>query len=210
MFRQLLTPVADSLSLSFLVAILPVLTVLVLLGVVRRPAWQASLAGLAVGLILAVAVWSLPVHLAANAVLNGVVFALWPVMWIVVNALLLYNIAVEFRTLRRLPLLDSRPFAERPAYRARRDRFLLRGAARRHCGLRHSDRNHVLAPDPGRVSGARGFGLRVDLQYRARRIRGARRSRHGARRGNRTRLRERWAPWSGGSCRSSPSSCRFT
>jgi lactate permease len=95
MFRQLLTPVADSLPLSFIVATLPVLTVLVLLGVVRRPAWQASLAGLVVGLILAVAVWSLPAELAANSVLNGVVFALWPVMWIVVNALLLYNIAVE-------------------------------------------------------------------------------------------------------------------
>ncbi len=95
MFRQLLTPVAGSLPLSFLVATLPVLTVLVLLGVVRRPAWQASLAGLVVGLILAVAVWSLPITLTANAVLNGVVFALWPVMWIVVNALLLYNIAVE-------------------------------------------------------------------------------------------------------------------
>ena len=95
MFRQLLTPVADSLPLSFLVATLPVLTVLVLLGAVRRPAWQASLAGLVVGLILAVAVWSLPANLALNSVLNGVVFALWPVMWIVVNALLLYNIAVE-------------------------------------------------------------------------------------------------------------------
>jgi lactate permease len=111
MFRQLLTPVADSLSLSFLVALLPVLTVLVLLGVVRRPAWQASLAGLVVGLILAVAVWSLPVHLAANAVLNGVVFALWPVMWIVVNALLLYNIAVESGRFEafRLWILDHLP-----------------------------------------------------------------------------------------------------
>jgi len=95
MFRQMLTPVAGSLPLSFLVAALPVLTVLVLLGVVRRPAWQASLAGLIVGLILAVAVWSLPTNLAVNSVLNGVVFALWPVMWIVVNALLLYNVAVE-------------------------------------------------------------------------------------------------------------------
>ena len=95
MFRQLLTPVGESLPLSFLVAALPVLTVLVLLGVVRRPAWQASLAGLVVGLILAVGVWSLPGNLAASSVLNGVVFALWPVMWIVVNALLLYNVAVE-------------------------------------------------------------------------------------------------------------------
>jgi lactate permease len=95
MFHQLLTPVAGSLVLSFVVAALPVLTVLVLLGVLRRPAWQASLAGLVVGLIVATAIWDLPPGLAVASVLNGVVFALWPVMWIVVNALLLYNIAVE-------------------------------------------------------------------------------------------------------------------
>ena len=95
MFRQLLTPVADSLPLSFVVAALPVVTVLVLLGVMRRPAWQSSLAGLVVGLVIAIAVWSLPVSLALNSIANGAVFALWPVMWIVVNALLLYNIAVE-------------------------------------------------------------------------------------------------------------------
>src|SRR5271154_6294490 len=97
MFHQLLTPVADSLPLSFIVAALPVLTVLVLLGVLRRPAWQSSLAGLVVGLIIATAVWGLPASLAFNSIANGAVFALWPVMWIVVNALLLYNIAVESR-----------------------------------------------------------------------------------------------------------------
>src|SRR5271169_6898230 len=95
MFRQLLTPVADNLPLSFIVAALPVLTVLLLLGVMRRPAWQSSLAGLVVGLVIAIAVWGLPASLALNSIANGVVFALWPVMWIVVNALLLYNIAVE-------------------------------------------------------------------------------------------------------------------
>ena len=95
MFKQLLTPVAGSLPLSFIVAALPVAVVLVLLGVLRRPAWQASLAGLIIALIIAIGIWSLPVNLAINSVANGVVFALWPVMWIVVNALLLYNIAVE-------------------------------------------------------------------------------------------------------------------
>jgi lactate permease len=53
------------------------------------------LAGLVVGLIIAVTIWNMPVGLAVAAVLNGMVFALWPVMWIVVNALLLYNIAVR-------------------------------------------------------------------------------------------------------------------
>jgi len=95
MFHQLLTPVHDSLGLSFLVAVLPVLTVLLLLGVLRRPAWQAALAGLVVGLIIAVWPWQMPIGLALHSVLCGATFALWPVMWIVVNALLLYNIAVR-------------------------------------------------------------------------------------------------------------------
>ena len=94
MFKQLLTPVADSLPLSFLVAVLPILTVLLLLGVLRRPAWQVSLGGLAVGLATAIMVWKLPATLALSAVANGAVFALWPVMWIVLAALLVYNIAV--------------------------------------------------------------------------------------------------------------------
>jgi lactate permease len=93
-FKQLLTPVGDSLPLSFLVAALPIITVLVLLGVLRRPAWQASLGGLAVGLAVAMTAWRLPAKLALSAVANGAVFALWPVMWIVLAALLVYNIAV--------------------------------------------------------------------------------------------------------------------
>ncbi len=95
MFHQLLTPVGGSLTLSFLVAILPIATVLILLGVVKRPAWQAALAGLLVGLIIAIAVWDLPANIAFAALSNGAVFALWPVMWIVIAALFVYNIAVS-------------------------------------------------------------------------------------------------------------------
>ena len=94
MFNQPLTPVGDSLILSFLTAALPIATVLVALGVLRRPAWQASLAGLAIGLVIAVAGWKFPIGLALDSIAAGSVFALWPVMWIVFNALLLYNIAV--------------------------------------------------------------------------------------------------------------------
>ena len=94
MFAQLVTPVGGSLGLSFLIALLPILTVLLLLGVLRRPAWQAALSGLIVGLVVSVAVWNMPVGLALNSVANGAVFAVWPVMWVVVAALLLYNISV--------------------------------------------------------------------------------------------------------------------
>ena len=95
MFQQLLTPVGDSLALSFIVAALPVAVVLVMLGVLRRPAWQPAAAGLVVAFVIAVTAWGMPMNLAVNSVANGAVFALWPVMWIVVNALLLYNIAVK-------------------------------------------------------------------------------------------------------------------
>jgi lactate permease len=94
MFHQLLTPIGGSLPLSFAVAALPIAVVLVLLGVLRRPAWQASLAGLLVAFAIAILGWDLPVPLALDSAAAGAVFALWPVMWIVFNALLLYNIAV--------------------------------------------------------------------------------------------------------------------
>ena len=94
MFHQLLTPVGNSLALSFLVAVLPIATVLILLGVLKRPAWQAASAGLAIGLVVATTFWEMPLRLGLASAFNGAVFALWPVMWMVVNALLLYNVAV--------------------------------------------------------------------------------------------------------------------
>jgi len=94
MFHQLLTPVGDNLGLSFLVAILPIVTVLVLLGLLKRPAWQAALSGLIGALVIGVVIWQMPAGTAFAAAFNGAVFALWPVMWIVINALWVYNIAV--------------------------------------------------------------------------------------------------------------------
>jgi lactate permease len=95
MFPQLLAPVPGGLFPSFVVATLPIVTVLALLGILRRPAWQASLGGLIVGLLISVGIWRLPVGLAFSSIANGATFAVWPIMWIVVNALLLYNIAVK-------------------------------------------------------------------------------------------------------------------
>ena len=104
MFHQLLTPVGGSLPLSFVVAALPVVVVLVMLGVLRRPAWQAALSGVVVALIVAVTLWRMPAPMALNSTAAGMVFACWPVMWIVFNSLVLYNITVRtgrFDALRR-------------------------------------------------------------------------------------------------------------
>src|SRR6185369_2447773 len=94
MFHQLVTPIGGSLLWSCVIASIPIVTVLVLLGVFRRPAWQASSAGLAAGMILAIFAWKLPTTNAVSSVLAGGTFALIPVMWIVFNALILYNVTV--------------------------------------------------------------------------------------------------------------------
>ena len=93
MFQQLLTPIGNALLPSFIVAAIPIIVVLAMLGWLRRPAWQASLGGLIAGVVIAIVWWQFPVDLAFAAVANGVVFALWPVMWIVFAAILLYNVA---------------------------------------------------------------------------------------------------------------------
>src|SRR5947209_18180841 len=95
MFHQLLAPVANNLFLSFLVGLIPILVVLILLGVVRRPAWQAALAGLVVGFLIAITDWQMPIGLAANATLNGFVFPLLPVMLFGWNAMLVYTASVS-------------------------------------------------------------------------------------------------------------------
>jgi lactate permease len=95
MFHQLLTPIDDSLGASFCVAALPILALVLLLGVLRRPAWQAALAALVIAFVIAVGPWHMPLQPAIQSMLNGATFAVWPVMWLVFNGLLLYNIAVR-------------------------------------------------------------------------------------------------------------------
>jgi lactate permease len=97
-------PVAGSLGLSALVAALPLAVLFVLLGVVRMRAWLASLIGLAVALLIAVLAYGMPVPDALNSGLLGAAFGLFPIMWIVINAIWVYNLTVEtghFDVLRR-------------------------------------------------------------------------------------------------------------
>ncbi|KPV43450.1 lactate permease [Alicyclobacillus ferrooxydans] len=93
MFHQILLPVSGATLPSFLVGMIPILVVLVLLGIVKAPAWISALIGLVIGFIIAVTVWKIPGHLAFSAIGNGMVFALWPVMWIVFAAMWLYNLS---------------------------------------------------------------------------------------------------------------------
>lgn len=96
--------VGGSLLLSALLSALPLVTVFVLLGGFRLKAQWAALSGLAVALVVAVAGFGMPVGQSLLAAAHGAVFGLFPILWIVVNALWVYNMTVatgHFDVLRR-------------------------------------------------------------------------------------------------------------
>ncbi len=104
MYHQVLDPVSHSLGLTSIFAILPLLVLFVLLGIVRMKAQWASLITLGVAIVIAVAVYSMPVGQAFNSGAEGAAFGLFPIMWIVINALWIYNMSDEtghFAVLRR-------------------------------------------------------------------------------------------------------------
>jgi lactate permease len=103
-YTQDFNPVSDSLGLSAIFAVLPILTLFVLLGGMKMKAQWAALISLAVAMLVAIIVYSMPVGQTALSASEGAVFGFFPIMWIVIMALWIYNMTVEtgdFAVLRR-------------------------------------------------------------------------------------------------------------
>jgi lactate permease len=95
MWQQNYQPLMDSLGWSTLAAAVPIFVPLLLIGVFRKPAWIAGLAGLVAALVVAVGVYDMPAGLAASSATMGAAFGLLPIGWIVYWAVVLYRIADE-------------------------------------------------------------------------------------------------------------------
>ena len=104
MYQQVYDPVGDSLGLSTIFAVLPLITLFVLLGGLKLAAHWSALSALAVAIVVALAVYTMPVGQALDAAVLGAVFGLFPIMWIVWNAIWIYNMTEatgHFAVLRR-------------------------------------------------------------------------------------------------------------
>ena len=95
MWQQNYAPVAGSLPLSTLAAAIPIAVLLILLAVMRKPAWLASLAGLSAAALVAVFAYGMPLDRLVAAITYGAAFGLFPIGWVVFTAILLYRITVE-------------------------------------------------------------------------------------------------------------------
>ncbi|HLN78514.1 MAG TPA: L-lactate permease [Nocardioidaceae bacterium] len=104
MFQQSLDPVAGSLTLSALCAAIPLITLFVLLGGLRIKAWIAGVVSLVVAMLVAIILFGMPVGQTVLAATEGAVFGFFPILWIVINAIWVYNLTVttgHFDVLRR-------------------------------------------------------------------------------------------------------------
>lgn len=92
---QSYTPIAGSLGMSALVAAIPLVVIFVCLAVMKMKAHKAALLAVASAFAIAVTVWGMPAKLTALAFGQGAAFGLFPVFYIVLTTLFLYNITVK-------------------------------------------------------------------------------------------------------------------
>ena len=95
MWHQTYYLFGQGLVISTLLAALPIFTLLFLLGVLRKAAWIAGMAGLAVALALATFGYRMPAGTAVSAAVYGAGFGLFPISWIIFWAIALFRVTVE-------------------------------------------------------------------------------------------------------------------
>nr|WP_300142184.1 L-lactate permease [Propionicimonas sp.] len=93
-FTQPLAPIAGNLALSALLAALPLILLFVLLGVFKVKAWLAALIGLAASVLVAIVGWGMPAMMAMSATAEGAFYGAFPIMWILLNAIWVYQLSV--------------------------------------------------------------------------------------------------------------------
>jgi lactate permease len=90
MFTQVIDPIGN-LTLTCLVALVPVVTLLALLAVFRMAAWLAVVIGSVITFALAVWVWHMPLNDGGHAYLYGAATGVWNVDWITFWGMVLFN-----------------------------------------------------------------------------------------------------------------------
>ncbi len=93
-WTQVYDPTGGALS-SALVAGIPLIALFYMLAVRKAKGHHAALTAVICAFLCSVLVWRMPVTIAAGSFLYGVAFGLFPIIWIVITAVWVYNMTVE-------------------------------------------------------------------------------------------------------------------
>ncbi|MGN1401018.1 MAG: L-lactate permease [Bacillus sp. (in: firmicutes)] len=94
-WNQVFTPVMDNIFLSALVALIPILYFFWALAIQKMKGHIAGLSTLGVALIIAIAVYGMPVGTALMSASQGAVYGFFPIGWIIVTSVFLYKLTVK-------------------------------------------------------------------------------------------------------------------
>ena len=90
MFTQLIDPLGN-LTLTCLVALIPVVSLLAMLAIWRLPAWLATLLGSLLTFVMAAWIWKMPLDQGVHAYVYGAATGVWNVNWITFWGMVLFN-----------------------------------------------------------------------------------------------------------------------
>ncbi len=94
-WTQIYAPVANSILISALVAAIPIILLLGALAFFHIKAHWAAVLGLISAWAVAVFVYGMPAGMATMSAVNGALFGLLPIGWIILNAIFVYDITVK-------------------------------------------------------------------------------------------------------------------
>jgi lactate permease len=93
-WTQVIDPFKNILFSAF-VAVLPILFIFWALIIKKMKGYQASLISIIIALLIAAFIYGMPLKLALLSGLNGALYGLFPICWIIVPAVFLFNITVQ-------------------------------------------------------------------------------------------------------------------
>ncbi len=100
-YIQNFVPLGDSVVISGLVALIPIIVFLVLISK-KMAAWKASLVTLITTIVIAVFVYGMPAILPIMSATQGALFGLIPICWIILCSVFLYNLTVKTGKFERI------------------------------------------------------------------------------------------------------------
>jgi lactate permease len=85
----------SELLVPFILALTPIIWLVIALIGLKQQAWMASLESMVVGIVVAMAFWHMTPINVATAALEGFLFALWPIVLVIIAAVFTYNLCVS-------------------------------------------------------------------------------------------------------------------
>ncbi|GAB1528723.1 MULTISPECIES: L-lactate permease [Brevibacillus] len=94
-WTQVFTPVGGSLGISALVALIPILYFFWALAIKRMKGYMAGLTTLLMVILVAVLVYRMPAGIAIMSSVQGAVYGILPIGWIIISSVFLYKLTVK-------------------------------------------------------------------------------------------------------------------